>query len=247
MYPTLSVHLLPTLIPPGALRGEVAVVVDVLRASTVMVHALGAGVESIRPCLEIDEARRLAASLPAGTALLAGERTGLPIEGFDLGNSPGDFTPERCEGRTLVMTTTNGTRAILASREADQVLIGAFANLGAVRHALTRAGRNAHIVCAGTDGLVSFEDTLLAGALADELERAGWSLGNDPARIAARAWASRRGEDLRSVLATGRGGLRVTELGLEKDIAAAARVDTFEVVPECAGDPPRIAGAGATG
>src|SRR5438067_9822832 len=94
--PKVFVHLLPSLIPPGALRGGVAVVVDVLRATTVMVHALAAGCEATIPCGEIEEAKSVAASLPDGTALLAGERRGLPIPGFDLGNSPGEFTPEVC-------------------------------------------------------------------------------------------------------------------------------------------------------
>ncbi len=92
----MFVHLLPRLIPPGSLRGGVAVVVDVLRATTVMVHALAAGCEAVIPCGEIDEAKAVAAGLPPGTALLAGERQGLPIPGFDLGNSPGEFTPEVC-------------------------------------------------------------------------------------------------------------------------------------------------------
>ena len=129
--PEVFVHLLPSLIPPGSLRGGVAVVVDVLRATTVMVHALAAGCEAIIPCAEIDQAKAVAAVLPPGSALLAGERGGVPIAGFDLGNSPGEFTPEACRGKTLVMTTTNGTRAILASLEAERVYIASFANLRA--------------------------------------------------------------------------------------------------------------------
>src|ERR1700733_8502113 len=96
--PPVSVHMLPALIPDGALRGGVAVVIDVLRATTTMIHALAAGCDAIIPCLEIEEARRIALSLPPGTALLAGERQGLPIDGFDLGNSPGDCTPAICSG-----------------------------------------------------------------------------------------------------------------------------------------------------
>src|SRR5436309_2899435 len=96
VQPSVFVHLLPALIPPGALRGGVAVVVDVLRATTVMVQALQSGCEAIIPCAEIEEAQAVAASLPAGTALLSGERQGLPIPGFDLGNSPDDFTPGVC-------------------------------------------------------------------------------------------------------------------------------------------------------
>ena len=135
MVPTeqarVFVHLLPKLIPPGSLRGGVAVVVDVLRATTVMVQALASGCEAVIPCGKIDEAKALAAGLPSGTALLAGERRGLPIPGFDLGNSPADFTPDICREKTVVMTTTNGTRAILASIEAERVYIASFTNLRA--------------------------------------------------------------------------------------------------------------------
>src|SRR4051812_17592854 len=115
--PEVYVHFLPDLVPPGALRGGVAVVVDVLRASTVMIHALAAGSKEVVPCLEIEEARQVKARLPAGTALLAGERHGRPIEGFDLSNSPAEFTAEACRGRTIVLTTTNGTRGVLACLE----------------------------------------------------------------------------------------------------------------------------------
>jgi 2-phosphosulfolactate phosphatase len=171
--PEVFVHLLPCMIPPGALRGGVAVVVDVLRATTVIVHALAAGCNAVIPCLEIDEARSLAATFPPGTAILAGERQGLPIEGFDLGNSPGTFTPEVCRGKTLVMTTTNGTRAVLACLEAERVMIGAFPNFAATVQTLHAEDRPVHVVCAGTDGSISYEDALLAGAYARHFKDLG--------------------------------------------------------------------------
>ena len=169
------VHLLPKLIPPGSLRGGLAVVVDVLRATTVMVQALAAGCESIIPCGEIEEALQVAAGLPPGTALLAGERQGLPIPGFDLGNSPGEFTSRVCNDKTLVMTTTNGTRAILASQEAERVYIASFTNLRATSEEISVQflkkdhGHSVHIVCAGTEGHISLEDSLLAGALVSQI------------------------------------------------------------------------------
>ena len=186
------VHLLPRLIPHGALRGGVAVVVDVLRATTVMVHALAAGCEAVIPCGEIDEAREIAASLPEGTALLVGERQGLPIPGFDLGNSPGDFTPEVCKGKTLVMTTTNGTRAILASLEAERVYIASFGNLRATSDELSVQflkkdhKHPVHIICAGTDGHISLEDSLLAGALAGQIAQCAGRAGLEAASATTR-------------------------------------------------------------
>src|SRR4051794_31949894 len=146
--PLVFVHLLPDLIPTGALGGGVAVVIDVLRATTMMVHALSAGCTAVIPCLEIDEAREIAARLPVGGALLGGERQGVPIDGFDLGNSPRSCTPEVCRGKTLVMTTTNGTRAILACLDADRVLIGAFPNFAPTAQLLHAEERPIHVVCA---------------------------------------------------------------------------------------------------
>src|SRR4051812_6671585 len=106
MPPSFYVHLTPSLIAPDALAGTIAVVIDVLRATTTITHALAAGISSVRPCLTIDDARSLALSLPPDSVLLAGERGGSPIPGFDLGNSPAEYTPRRCQGKTLVLTTT---------------------------------------------------------------------------------------------------------------------------------------------
>lgn len=239
--PEVFVHLLPSMIPPGVLRGGVAVVIDVLRATTVIVHALAAGCKAVIPCLEIAEARSVAASLPRGTSILAGERQGLPIEGFDLGNSPGAFTPEVCHGKTLVMTTTNGTRAVLACLEAERVMIGAFPNFAATVQALHDEARPVHVVCAGTDGSISYEDALLAGAYSRHFKDLGGKLKNDEAEIVAGLWARvddaiwvRSGDQaeeqnpLVRYLTRGRGGQRVRELGLDADIEAAGRLNSFE-------------------
>jgi 2-phosphosulfolactate phosphatase len=245
--PSVFVHLLPALIPPCSLRGGVAVVLDVLRATTTMIHALAAGCLAVVPCLEIDEARRVAGTFPAGSALLAGEREGVPIAGFDLGNSPSAFTPGVCRGKTLVMTTTNGTRAILSCLDADRVLVGAFVNLRATVRSLSEDGRPVHIVCAGTDGLISAEDTLLAGVIATRLMDRGLILANDEAWIAwgwGSKWNPSRVEEASKVrvalLSSGRGGQRVTELGLMTDIRDAAEMDRFELVAELRRDPIRI-------
>src|SRR5712691_9127206 len=118
----VQVHLLPTLAPPGRLTGGVAVVVDVLRATTTIIHALAAGCSSVRPCAEVEEARELAGTMRAGRVLLGGERGGAPLPGFDLGNSPAEYTAKVCCGSTLVLTTTNGMRACLRAAEAERIL-----------------------------------------------------------------------------------------------------------------------------
>ena len=248
----IFVHLIPTLISPGALRGGVVVVVDVLRATTVMVRALASGCVAVIPCGEIEEAVNIRDSLPPGTALLAGEREGLPIAGFDLGNSPGAFTPAICTDKTLVMTTTNGTRAILASVEADRVLVAAFTNLMETAAALHDVEQPIHIVCSGTDGRISFEDSVLAGALACDLHVSRKSAtltrpyGNDEAEIVSRLWATvplaEPGDEseLEGVLSQGRGGRRVREIGLAEDIRECARLDRFPLIAELRRDPLRV-------
>src|SRR5579864_1736813 len=117
----LFVHLLPALFEPAELEGGVAVVLDVLRASTTIVHALGAGAGSVVPCGEVDETRRLAATFPAESVVLGGERGGTRIGGFDLDNSPASYTNERVHGKTVAFTTTNGTQALIRSRAARRI------------------------------------------------------------------------------------------------------------------------------
>lgn len=247
------VHLLPSLIPPGLLRGGVAVVVDVLRATTVMAHALAAGARAVFPTRTIEEARAAAAALPHGTAILAGERQGLPIPGFDRGNSPGDFTPELCGGKTLVMTTTNGTQAILASLDSKRMFIASFPNLSATARAVEEAlGEESalHLVCSGTDGEISLEDSLLAGAFIAALDGPESSraiaveLANDSALIVAAQWREAAREfgsrPLAGVLRSGRGGRRVRQIGLDPDIDLAAAIDRFDLIAETRLDPLRI-------
>src|SRR5689334_21466851 len=97
----VQVHLLPELIPQSGLAGGVALVVDVLRATTTIVHALAAGCTAVRPCADVEEARQLAGQMRAGRVLLGGERGGVPLPGFDVGNSPREYTTQLCTGSTL--------------------------------------------------------------------------------------------------------------------------------------------------
>lgn len=240
MSVSLNVHLLPTLVSPEELSGSTVVVIDVLRATTTLVQALASGAREVVPCLEIDEARAGKAKL-AEQALLGGERGGVKIEGFDLGNSPGEYTPEVVAGRTILFTTTNGTKAMQRCRAAQRVLIGAFVNFSAICHALSTAPC-IDLVCAGTDNQITREDVLFAGAVADDLvEHAGGDkstkyLLNDQAYIALDAWRAAR-QNLRSqplieCLRSSRGGRNLLELGHDDDIHLAADLDRFTLLPE---------------
>lgn len=232
----LFVHFLPDLIAPDALRGGVAVVIDVLRASTTMISALASGATAVVPCGETEEARQCATGFPAGTAILGGERGGTRITGFDLGNSPLECTGDVVRGKTVVFTTTNGTRALLRSQAARRVLVGAFANLHSVVNVLLNESGPVHIVCAGTDGQITLEDCLCAGAMACEIRRAyaGEITANDPAMMAMGLYESlgRNRSSLLQAMRSSRGGRNLIELGYDADIEVAARCDTTNLVPE---------------
>jgi len=225
--------------PQGACAGGIAVVIDVLRASTTIVTALANGAERVVPVADVEAARRLA-SAAGPTALLGGERGGVRIEGFDLGNSPLEYSADRVAGRTIVITTTNGTAALAASRGAREILIGAIVNRIATAEMIRRlAGDGEHVclVCAGTDGRVSAEDVLAAGAILDAAEVEGAENDLDP--TAREALASFRrvaasGDVPTALVAEFRrspGGANLVALGMEADLPAAAAIDTLAVVP----------------
>lgn len=235
----VQVHLTPELVPADALVGSLAVVVDVLRATTTIVHALAAGCSDVRPCADLDEARRLAGSMRAGKVLLGGERDGKPLPDFDLGNSPGEYIAKNCKGTSLVLTTTNGTKAIDRAIQAERVVIGAFVNFSAVCEQLRLDRRPLHIVCAGQSGLPTLEDTLLAGALVDCVCEEMDTRLSDSARLAWDCFEN-HGRCLAGALEIGGSGQGLMKLGYADDLAAAVAVDRFNIVPELRRDPLRI-------
>lgn len=238
MVQTINVHLSPQLTDPQSLAGDPVAVIDVLRASTTILHAVAAGATEVIPCQDIAQAREAAGKRPG--AVLGGERKGRRIDGFDLGNTPTDYDAGSVGGRTVVFTTTNGTTALTYCTGASEVLIAAFANLSAVAGEL--AGRErVHVLCAGTRGQVTREDALLAGALVQKLRgddparHDGWHI-NDQARLALEAWNYVRATDptldgLGQQLRRTQGGRNLQAIGLETDIDVAARIDCFGIVP----------------
>ena len=239
----IHVHLTPQLADPRQLQGADAVVIDVLRATTTIVHALAAGCACVHPCAEIDEAKSIAANLKR-QALLAGERGGKPIPDFDLGNSPREFTAKKCKGKSVVFTSTNGTQAIVRALEAERLLIAGFVNFSAVCEHLCHETRPVHIVCAGYEGTPTIEDTLCAGAFVEFFCEEMDVRLNDSARLAWDCFEN-HGRILLGALQVSRSGEHLTELGYGADIAIAAAVDKFAIVPELRRDPVRIEVASA--
>lgn len=235
----VSVSFLPGL-PDGVVPSTLAVVVvDLLRASTTITHALFAGARCVLPCRTpeeaVDAARRMR-DLPEAAAgvLLGGERRGVKIDGFDLGNSPSEYTPERVAGRTIVFTTTNGTHAILESAAAGCVVMGCYANLTELVQELVDAGRPVHINCAGTGGVLTMEDCLFAGRLASELALLGYELApSDETYMARLLYLQARrepGGEL-GIMHASAGGRNLRRIGFDADVDLCRREDTCPVVP----------------
>jgi len=229
--------------PPAATAGGIAVVIDVLRASTTMVTAVAEGAAGVWPVATLAEAHTLAERMrPA--VVRGGERGGRRITGFDLGNSPLEYTRGRIGGREVVITTTNGTAAIAACSTAAETLVGAIVNRQAVARAVrqlaVRQGlTEVHLVCAGTDGEVSAEDVLGAGAILDAAIADWPQAGDGLDRVAADAIANFRqlaaAENptaaLESAFRHSPGGRNLLALGMAVDLGACARIDTRPVVP----------------
>jgi 2-phosphosulfolactate phosphatase len=234
---TIEVFFSPAEVDETAMEGRTAVVVDVIRATSTIVEALASGARCVLPTASTEEAIKLASSLGREDTLLCGERKGLKIEGFDLGNSPAEYVRDVVEGKQLVMTTTNGTRAFLAAREAERILTASFMNLSAVVEELAGVEEVA-VVCAGKEDRFSLDDALCAGLLVRKLlgERAEEAVGDgkgpqldDGARVVLHL-AERYPPDadfLRSTAA----GEALLEVGLEADLELCAQVDRHALVP----------------
>jgi len=238
----VAVHYLPQFVAESDLAGSVVVIVDLLRASTTICQALSAGAKCVVPSVEVDEtfAKASAHVQQNGNRseiLLGGERGGERIEGFDLGNSPTDYTADQVFGRTVLFTTTNGTKALAHARLAERVLIGAAVNRKAIVEEIAAAER-INILCAGTGGKVTREDILAAGAIASQLE----GDRNEWADAACREWQEllttaraldrTPSEQFAVELQNTLGGKNLLALGFDDDLPHCAQLDTLNVVPE---------------
>jgi 2-phosphosulfolactate phosphatase len=211
------------------LAGKSVVVIDALRATTTMTVALENGAQAFIPVDTVEEARELVAKNP--DYLLAGERRAMPLEGFHLGNSPRDYRPDKIMGKTIVMTTTNGTRALVCARGGAEVFIGSFLNLGALCERLVEGGRDVLIACSGEKDLFCLEDTVCGGALVERLEKTGHSIIKTDAAHAAWILYEHYEGNVHAMLCSCEWGIYLEGLGLGKDVRICAQVDSSRIVP----------------
>src|ERR1700761_9039250 len=179
--PSLEVCLSPALLSLYNVEEYIVVIVDIFRATSSICYGIENGAEAIIPVAEVDEC--LAYHDKQTGYLLAAERNGEVVEGFDFGNSPFSYTKEKVAGKTIVLTTTNGTQALHLSRKAKKIVIGSFLNLTALCNWLKKQDENILLVCSGWKNNFNLEDTLFAGAVVEQLKAGNFK--TDDSAIAA--------------------------------------------------------------
>ena len=209
-----------------ALPGKMVVAVDILRATSSIVTAFAHGIEKVIPVSHLEECQTYSGQ----GCLTAAERDGRKADGFDLGNSPFSYMEPNIAGRTLAMTTTNGTQAIRLSADADAVLVGAFLNLSSVAAYLEARQKDVIVVCAGWKGNFNLEDTLFAGALSQKLFAAGFTPANDATLAACHLYDLAK-PDMLTFLSASSHVQRLKNLNIIKDIEYCLQHDLYDVVP----------------
>ncbi len=223
---SLEVILTPNLLPLYPLQGKVVVVIDVLRATTTMTVALDQGatkvipVESIEECLSYKD---------KPDHILAGERGGQKVEGFSYGNSPFEYMDGVVKGKTLVLTTTNGTRAIKMSSDAKEILIGGFLNFSALNRWLLNESTDTVLLCSGWRDKFNLEDTIFAGAIINTLKDY-FLVDSDSAFAAEKLYLNSRRNMLHYMKQSSH-YKRLAKFGVVNDIKYCLRPDLTNVVP----------------
>lgn len=228
----VRVFATPDLAEEDTLREMTVTVIDVLRMTSVAAMAIANGCAGIKAVAGVAEARDMA---QACGALLGGERHALKIEGFDFSNSPLEYTPERIRGQRLVMTTSNGTLAILKANKAKTLMLGALVNADAVVRKACGA-QSLGLMCAGTLGAFTLEDALAAGAIIRRLQGMGQSLKLDDLGLAAAMLYDAARSDLHAALKLTAHYTRLKTLGFEGDLEFCLREDCLDAVPTLGAD-----------
>jgi 2-phosphosulfolactate phosphatase len=230
----LDVAFTPGGLTPADVQGRTVFVIDILRATTAMCAALTHGAKALIPVASTEEALRLAQTIGSADVLLAGEKDCRRIPGFHLGNSPLEMTEAAVRGKTLIVTTTNGTKALLASQGAAAAYAACAANLSLAaekaREVVERGG-GVLVICAGRDGAFSLDDAYCAGRLAAAtFDSRKPRRGLNDAAIASLDLVRRYGDRWERPLTYSRAGRELIKLGFRDDVLDAARHDAYPVL-----------------
>ncbi len=228
----IDLQFLPFPPQPNLLTGRVIVVIDILRATSVVVHAMSQGASEIIPLTTVEEAFRMAKAFPRGFVILGGERENKEIPGFDLGNSPREYTEERVKGKKLILTTTNGTRAFHAVSSGKEILAGSFLNIGAVVQRCLALDKDLFIFLSGDEGNFSLEDAVCGGMLIDLItQKRRNEISLTDASYSAQILYRRFKDNLLEAFRLSHHGRELIERGFEGDLVYCAQIDITPLVP----------------
>ncbi len=225
--------------------GSIVLMLDVLRASTTVAAALDNGAKEVVLVESLDKAVKLYTNLSRGVGFLAGERGGIKPQGFDAGNSPLEFTSEKVAGKTVILTTSNGTLLFQKAKQAKARIVASFANFNAVLEKVeTLIACNEidkiYIMAAGNNGKISYEDTICVGAYVNNLHLKYNATLDDSASCARELFLLHE-KDFAEFLLNCEHSLKLKSLGFEEDISLALSYDVFPVVPIIIGNSAKIA------
>mgnify|MGYP000471626997 CR=1 FL=1 len=229
----IDVAITPESFSDKDLEGKIVVVVDVLRASTTITAALARGAEKVLPLATVDKVKKSAKEYPQGKVLLCGEREGIRIPGFDLGNSPHEYEDSIVQGKILLYTSTNGSRMLVKTKKARKVYVGSFVNMSAVVKRLVMDGIDCFIVCSGREGKFSLEDTVCAGMIVDRMREnspKGFVQLTDEALVANIVY-EHFSNDLNKMINQSFHGRYLVELGMKSDLSFSISLDLYDTVP----------------
>lgn len=221
----IEVCFTPALLPLYDITDSIVVIIDILRASSSICYGIDNGAEGIIPVATVEECMEYG----GGEFLLAAEREGCVVEGFDFGNSPFSYTAEKVKGKKIVLTTTNGTQALHESLRADKIIIGSFLNKSALCDFLHRQQQSVLLLCAGWKGMFNLEDMLFAGAVVNRLRDEIKNV--DDSGIAAEELYLLAKDDLRGFLRKSSHSIRLEKLNIEEDICFCLQTDICTSVP----------------
>lgn len=211
--------------------GKTAVVIDVLRASTTIINALQNGAKELIPVSTVEFAMKASSSMFGGQTLLGGERNTKKIEGFNLGNSPLEYSEESVKGKSVILYTTNGTRAIVKAKFSANLVVCAFNNLNAIAAYLIEKNSDVEILCAGKNNLFCIEDVVCAGKLTSELVKMKEDILLTDAAKASVALGKTFGKSIPKMLAECEHGQLLISNGFADDIKICSKLNITDIIP----------------
>lgn len=228
----IDIQLLPVPLEPGSISNQSVVVLDILRATSVIVHALSQGAKELIPVVSVEEAFEQKRKYPFGTTFLGGEQNTQPIAGFDLGNSPQEYTSDRIKDKRIVLRTTNGTKAFHLVSPGKEVVVGSFLNIEATAQRCIALGGDLLIFPSGDEGHFSLEDTVCGGMLIDViLKRGGKDIVLTDASQAVRVVFKRFEGNLLEAFQISHHGNKLIGLGRGDDLPFCAQTNISSIIP----------------